>query len=90
MACKISLKRISNFLSEDELDKYITRNNDTELALEIKDKAKFVWEMKDENSYENDISLEDSEKKKKGFELKDIELKITKGEFFSIIGKVRA
>ena len=104
--CKVSTKRLSKFYKEDELEKYVNRKRDDKIALSIKNKARFVWEVKDENddpnynhAFETDeeddtnsmnsINRSDSSfKEKKNFELKDIELEVSKGSFVAVIGSV--
>ena len=97
--CKVSVQRISNYLSEEELEKYVTRNYDKR-ALFITNKAKFIWEIKskkEENCDHLDIISENNEvesekrtkrKEKTNFELKDIELEVSKGSFVAVIGSV--
>ena len=102
--CKVSLRRISNFLGEEELEKYVTRKSDDEIALSIKNKARFVWEIKKDNeekvknesnqNNEKSTSIDKSDQssngEKKNFELKDIELEVKKGSFVAMIGSVGA
>ena len=76
--CKIASERISSFLSEDELEQYVIRKYDDKMAIAIKGKARFVWEIEDELKID----------KKKPFELKDIELEIKKGSLVAVIGQV--
>ena len=88
VSCKVSLKRVSSFLAEDELESYVSRNYDDKIAISIKDKAKFVWDIK---SSEDEIESNRSEELKKNklpFELKDVELEVEKGSFFAVIGQV--
>ena len=54
--CRVSLKRVSSFLSEDELDGY-TQRNFNKMALIIKNKARFA--------YETEISSSEKRKEKK-------------------------
>ena len=46
--CKNSLRRVSNLLSENELQGYVSRRYDEKSALKIK-KAKFVWKREGED-----------------------------------------
>ena len=93
-----SLRRVSNFLSEKELERYVSRDYDDRMALTI-EKAKFVWkkdeedeiEVESDDSDEEDSNTEEtgsSEIEKKPFELNDIELEVGKGEFIAVIGMV--
>ena len=101
LTCKVSLKRVSSFLGEDELEKYVKRNYDDKFALSIRNKARFVWEIKDneteideETSRPSNVEAESNSKElltKKDtnpFELKDVELEVEKGLFIAVIGQV--
>lgn len=98
-----------SFLHEDELDDYVSKDYDENLAVSIRNKAKFAWETtnQDATETENDVESngtsscesdttkklsdsDESKKKEKRFELKDIELAVEKKSFTVIIGKVRA
>lgn len=93
---KVSLKRISDFLGENELQRYVSREYDEKMALSIENKARFTWEIKEQDEEEvnesGEFSTTDTTDKqdKKPFELKDIELKVGKGEFIAVIGQVAA
>ena len=96
--CAVSLKRISTFLGQDELDPYVGRELDEKMAITIRNKAKFVWETKSEDEEEEQSTDDQSDdstnksdlakKDKKPFELKDIELEVEKGKFIAVIGQV--
>ena len=92
--CKVSIKRLSTFFCQDELEKYVNRVSDNKLALTIKNKARFTWMSKDEK---DEIKIEESNgikksdldnKEIKTFELKEIELEVNKGSFVAVIGSV--
>ena len=98
ITCKNSLRRVSNFLSENELQRYVDREYDDRMALKI-EKAKFAWKKEeDDQNVENESEASDdgenataegsSEEEKKPFELKDIELEVEKGRFVAVIGQV--
>ena len=80
---KVSLERISDFLAENELQRYVIKKYNEKLAVSI-EKASFVWETKENQENLNGASVSD----KKPFELKDIELKVGKGQFVAVIGQV--
>ena len=99
--CAISLKRISSFLAQDELDNYVNRDHDEKMAFTIRNSARFVWESKQEEDDEDEETSDDQstsddstgksdlvKKEKKSFELKDIELEVGKGQFVAVIGQV--
>ena len=71
--CRVSLKRVSSFLSEDESDSY-TQRNFNKMALTIKNKARFVYETKI-----NSPEKRKDEKSKQN--LKTNEVKLSKTEF---------
>ena len=111
--CRVSLKRISSFLAEDELDGYVQRKFD-KMAVSIRKKARFVHETGSSNekkdkqkakskqngqidevkfSQNDNIDFEKSinhqqPEDEKPFDLKDIELKVGKGQFVAVIGQV--
>lgn len=98
---KLSLDRLSDFLNEDESENYVKRNYDKKVAIEIKNKAKFVWRIKqngndnlDKNTVINDAENQNDESSsdstKTPFALNDIEIEIKKGELTAIIGQVRS
>ena len=102
--CKVSLKRLSNFYGEDELENYVDRRYDNNVVLSIKNKARFVWYENDNLNYnhafrdeKNDTEsssmssiskLDLSSNERKPFELKDIELEVKRGSFVAAIGSV--
>ena len=96
ISIRVSLKRISDFLGEDELQRYVERRYDEKLAVSIENNARFAWITKEQDDQESSQSREDlttdiselNKKNKKPFELKDIELKVGKGQFIVVIGQV--
>ena len=67
----MGLKRISSFLSQDDLQDYVSRDHDEKLAITIRNGARFVWESKSEDDEDDDWTVDQSDSNKSGSAKKD-------------------